>query len=213
MKKIFSLVLISMFLLVVVIPQLQCSSNNEKKTMTKEEQIAKGKYLVNLGGCNDCHSPKIMTAMGPVPDTTRLLSGHPGGEELAEFDPGMVAPGKWYLGSADMTAWVGPWGISYTANLTPDQETGLGAWTPEVFIKALRTGKHMGVGRQLLPPMPWEPIGHLTNEDLTYIFEYLHSLPAIKNKVPAPVPPNMLKSFGKKVMKNGKKEMKNMKDM
>jgi len=168
--------------------------------MTQDEMIAHGKYLVNLGGCNDCHSPKVMTAMGPVPDTTRLLSGHPSDDVLAAIDTSMVQPGKWVLTSGtNFTAWVGPWGISYTANLTPDDETGLGSWTPELFIKALRTGKHMGVGRPILPPMPWQFIGQLTDQDLKTIFAYLHSLPAIHNKVPDPVPPNMIGAMSKKM--------------
>ena len=179
------LCLISLFLLFL---QLNCSSNK----MTKEEQIARGKYLVNIGGCNDCHSPKVMTPMGPIPDSTRLLSGHPSDQPLAEVDPAVAAPGKWVLTDDGTTTWVGPWGISYTANLTPDSSTGLGLWTADTFIKTMRTGKHMGSGRMLLPPMPWQGIGQLTDEDLQAIFAYLQTLKPISNRVPAPVPPNML---------------------
>ena len=190
MKKYIYFSAISLTFLFLIFIQINCSS--PKKEMTKAELISKGKYLVNLGGCNDCHSPKIMTKMGPVPDTTRLLSGHPSNEPLGTIDPKVISSGKWLLASSDLTAWVGPWGISYTQNLTPDPETGLGNWTPELFIKALRTGKHMGVGRPIMPPMPWQPIGHLKDEDLKAIFAYLQNLPAIHNKVPAPVPPNMI---------------------
>jgi hypothetical protein len=107
----------------------------------------------------------------------------------------MVQPGKWYLATGDLTAWVGPWGISYTANLTPDEPTGIGMWTEEVFIKALRTGKHMGIGRPILPPMPWPDFAKATDEDLKAIFAYLKSLPPIRNQVPDPVPPNQLSSL------------------
>jgi cytochrome c553 len=196
-RVLFSLAFFSFFLFIVLI-QINCGP--KEKEMTQEEMVAHGKYLVNLGGCNDCHSPKVMTAMGPVPDTTRLLSGHPADEMIAPFDTSMVQPGKWVLASGtDFTAWVGPWGVSYTQNLTPDEETGLGAWTPELFIKALRTGKHMGVGRPILPPMPWQLIGQLKDQDLKDIFAYLHSLPAIRNKVPDPVPPNMMGQMLKKM--------------
>ena len=189
-KTLLSSILTSLFI-VIIIMQFNCA-NNEKKEMTKEDMIKKGAYLVNLGGCNDCHSPKIMTQMGPVPDTTKLLSGHPEGEPLLPFDASVVQPGKWYLAGGDLTTWVGPWGISYPANLTPDGPTGLGTWTEEIFIKALRTGKHMGVGRPILPPMPWQPIGQSTDDDLKAIFAYLKSLPPVHNKVPEPVPPNLL---------------------
>ena len=196
-RVLFSLTFFSFFLFIVLI-QINCGQ--KEKEMTQEEMVAHGKYLVNLGGCNDCHSPKVMTKMGPVPDTTRLLSGHPADEMLPPFDPSLVQPGKWVLTSGtDFTAWVGPWGVSYTANLTPDNETGLGNWTPELFIKALRTGKHMGVGRPILPPMPWPFIGKLKDQDLKSIFAYLHSLPAIHNKVPDPVPPNMLAQMSEKM--------------
>ncbi len=196
-RILFSALSFSIFLLMIVF-QLNC--NQEKKEMSHEEMVAKGKYLVNLGGCNDCHSPKVFTEMGPVPDTTRLLSGHPSNAILAPIDTSMVQPGKWVLTSGtDFTAWVGPWGISYPANLTPDEPTGLGTWTEEIFLKALRTGKHMGIGRPILPPMPWHDIGHSTDEDLKAIFAYLKSLPPIHNQVPDPVPPNMLSSMQKKM--------------
>ena len=93
----------------------------------------------------------------------------------------------------DLTAWIGPWGITYTQILTPDDPTGIGTWTDEIFIKALRTGKHMGIGRPIMPPMPWQTIGQSTDEDLKAIFAYLKSLPPIHNQVPDPVPPNQIK--------------------
>lgn len=151
--------------------------------------IERGKYLVNLGGCEDCHSPKNFGPNGPTPDPTRTLSGHPADEKLPEVDPKAYTPGNWILMAPDLTAYVGPWGTSYAANLTPDPQTGLGLWKPENFIQALRTGKHMGSGRAILPPMPWEFFRKVSDDDLKAIFAYLHSLPPIVNAVPAPVPP------------------------
>lgn len=191
--------LVSMFLFgvfaVMILIQAGCSNSQEKKVLTKDEMIQRGKYLVAVGDCNVCHSPKIMTTMGPVPDTTRLLSGYQAGDKLGGIDPGMYSSGKWEFTNNSFTAWVGPWGISYTANLTPDPETGLGNWTEDLFIKAIRSGKHMGVGRPILPPMPWQAISQRPDEDLKDIFAYLHSLPAIHNQVPDPVPPNMVSNF------------------
>jgi hypothetical protein len=192
-KNILLSSLLTFLFFFIVLTQISCNKS-EKTEMTKEEMQKRGAYLVNLGGCNDCHSPKIFTAMGPVPDTTKLLSGHPADFKLLPIDANLVQPGKWYLGSSDMTAWAGPWGVSFTANLTPDEPTGIGTWTDEVFIKALRSGKHMGIGRPLLPPMPWQPIGHSTDEDLKEIFAYLKSLPPVHNKVPDPIPPDQLNS-------------------
>jgi hypothetical protein len=199
MKKGLFIASISIIFVSLIFIQLNCSQNSEQKPMTQEEQIAHGKYLVNLGGCNDCHSPKVMTTMGPMPDTTKLLSGHPADEPLGEIDPAIYKKGQWvWAGATDFTSWVGPWGVSFTANLTPDNETGLGTWTPDLFIKALRTGKHMGIGRPLLPPMPWMFIGKCTDKDLKAIFAYLHSLPAIHNKVPDWIPPDKMAALFKK---------------
>ncbi|HSD63266.1 MAG TPA: hypothetical protein VLB50_05680 [Ignavibacteriaceae bacterium] len=195
--RLYSVLLVVIFTSVILL-QYGCNNSKEEKVLTKDEQIQRGKYLVEFGGCNDCHSPKVMTAMGPVPDTTRLLSGNPQDQPITDLDPAMVASKSWIHTNMNLTAWVGPWGVSYTANLTPDSETGLGSWTPDLFIKALRTGKHMGMGRPLLPPMPWPGISQLKDEDLKCIFAYLQSLKPIHNKVPDPISPDMMATLFKK---------------
>src|SRR5262245_41373886 len=149
--------------------------------------VERGRYLVTAMGCNDCHTPWQMTPDGPEPDMSRMLSGHP-----AAFAPGEApkATPDWPTAvSATMTAWSGPWGTSFTANLTPDAETGLGRWTADEFIAALRTGRHQGRGRQILPPMPYTMIRQLTDDDLKAVFAYLQSIPAVRNQVPEPLPP------------------------
>jgi hypothetical protein len=88
-----------------------------------------------------------------------------------------------------MTAWSGPWGTSFTANLTPDPETGLGKWTQRNFTETIRTGRHMGRGRQILPPMPIPMYKNFTDDDLAAIYTYLQSIPVVQNKVPEPLPP------------------------
>jgi mono/diheme cytochrome c family protein len=161
-----------------------------KKSPVNQKLIARGKYLVLLGGCNDCHTPKIMTPQGPVPDTTKLLSGAPAGAKIAAVPDGLLAPDKWgALATNDLTTWAGPWGISFGRNLTPDRATGLGSWTEEMFIKAIRTGKDMGEGRDILPPMPWQAMSQVPDADLKAVFAYLQSIPAVENAVPDPVPP------------------------
>lgn len=148
------------------------------------EKIAQGKYLVTYGGCNDCHTPMRMTEKGPVPDFSRLLSGHPQTVKLPP--PPKTHNSPWFAATAGMTAWAGPWGVSYASNLTPDRNTGLGIWTEDMFLKAMRTGKHMSAGRDILPPMPWQNLAALNNQDLKAIFAYLRSIPPIRNRVPEP---------------------------
>jgi hypothetical protein len=79
--------------------------------------------------------------------------------------------------------------VSFAANLTPDKVTGLGNWTADLFIKTMRTGKHLGVGRPVLPPMPCNDIAMLTDGDLKAMFAYLKSLKPLVNAVPQPIPP------------------------
>jgi mono/diheme cytochrome c family protein len=150
--------------------------------------IDRGLYLVTLGGCNDCHTPKKKTPNGPALDETRLLSGHLANEKLPEVPPNIFGPDKWgAITNNNLTAWVGPWGTSYAVNLSPDPETGTGAWNEELFIRILRTGKFMGAGRDILPPMPWYEIAKLTDADLKAVLAYLKSLKPVKNQVPAAV--------------------------
>ena len=142
----------------------------QKSGSGNKAMIERGHYLVTLGGCNDCHTPKRMTPMGPVPDETRILSGHPAGETLPEAPPNIFGPDKWgAITNNHLTGWVGPWGTSYSPNLTPDRETGTGAWNEELFIRILRTGKFMASGRDILPPMPWYNYAKLSDADLKAI--------------------------------------------
>lgn len=199
MKKTTHIIMIvfSCIIVCIAFSLTRCTSDKESKPAAKEDIIARGEYLVKFGGCNDCHSPKIFTANGPEDDTTRLLSGHPADMPAPAIDTALVAPGRFVLCTQDLTVWYGPWGISFPINLTPDTATGTGAWTDELFIKAMRTGKHLGSesARSILPPMPWYTLASLTDEDLKAILAYLHSIKPISNQVPEPVPPT---EMGKK---------------
>ena len=155
---------------------------------TNEARVARGKYLVTVGGCNDCHTPLKMGPKGPEPDMERMLSGHP--ESFAISTGERAGSEKWMMVAAStMTAFSGPWGVSFAANLTPDQNTGLGIWTEDMFMKAVRTGRHMGASREILPPMPWFNVGKMTDEDLRSVYAFLRSIKPIQNRVPTPLPP------------------------
>lgn len=156
---------------------------------SQEEMVARGAYLVNFGGCHDCHTPWIFSEEigGPMPDMSRALSGHPEG---ASDPTGTVGETDAALIGSTFTSFVMPFGTVYSMNLTPDVETGLGSWTQEMFVKAVRTGRHMGgEGRPVMPPMPWPNVGGATDEDLHAIWAYLQSLPPIRNHVPSPQVP------------------------
>lgn len=121
-------------------------------------QIERGKYLVALGGCGDCHTPGYFLGK---PDLQREL----GGSEVGFEVPGL--------------------GVFHGPNLTPDKETGLGRWSEADIVKALKTGVRPD-GRQLVPVMPWPALSKLTQPDAEAIAAYLKSLAPVKNKVPGP---------------------------
>ena len=190
MRKFYLIAAAAAISFLLVVSQLSCTGEGTAKPKTQEEMVALGKYIVQTGGCDDCHTPKVFTERGPIFDTTRSLSGFPQDEVLPEIDMNIIGPDKWVMTEKHLGAWVGPWGISYASNLTPDKATGIGTLTEEMFIKIMREGKYMGVGRPILPPMPWEVIGKKTDEDLKAIYAYLMSIKPIHNEVPQPTPPD-----------------------
>lgn len=165
-------------------PQQAAESPAASAATAPFDAVAHGKYLTTIMGCNDCHTP--MTGMGPegpIYDESRYLAGHPGDVTLPP--PPAIAP-PWFL-AGTMTAFAGPWGISYAANITPDSLSGIGIWTEDIFIQAMRTGRHMGVARPILPPMPWPSVAALTDQDIKAMYAYLRTIPAVSNTVPQPV--------------------------
>lgn len=149
--------------------------------------VTRGEQVALAGGCNDCHTPLRMGPKGPEPDMTQMLSGHP--EKIVLPPPPPLNDAWNNVGSATNTAFAGPWGISYSMNLTPDPVTGIGKWREQDFVQTMRTGKHLGAGRPIQPPMPWEAYRHLSDSDLKALFAYLKSIPPISNRVPDYAPP------------------------
>ncbi len=190
MKK--SMLILTAITGAVIIAFFAC--NNEPKVegdvvISNDSLVSRGNYLVSTSACDDCHTPKIMGPQGPEPDMSRRLSGHPADSKLGKVDTTVVRNG-WILFSMDLTAYVGPWGTSYSANLTSDQ-TGTGSWTEDQFIRAIRKGKYKGMeeGRSLLPPMPWQVYRNMSDMDLKAIFAYLKTTKPIENRVPGPKAP------------------------
>jgi hypothetical protein len=185
-------VYLSLVVLSAIIFFISCETQPGKTEMTEQQMIEHGKYLVTIGGCDDCHTPKNFGPKGPELDMSKRFSGHPDGTTIPPVDTSLIH--QWAYMSHDLTMAVGPWGITFSANLTPDNETGIGTWQPEMFVNAMKTGKHLGVaeGRPIMPPMPWQNMAQLPEEDLKCMFAYFRSLPAVKNKVPDPMPPTAI---------------------
>jgi hypothetical protein len=159
-----------------------------QSTSARTPSVERGAYLVRIMGCNHCHTPYKLGQAGPEPDMSRALSGHPA--DLVMPEPPSLGASPWvWLGAGTNTAFAGPWGVSFSANLTPDPETGLGRWSVETFIATMKTARHEGKGRPILPPMPAENLAALGDSDIRDLFAYLQSLPPVRNRVPAPVDP------------------------
>ncbi len=167
----------------------QTENTTSSVELTGDDLIKRGEYLVETMGCHDCHSPKKMGPNGPEIIPELMLSGYPAERPIMKFDTAWTNKG-FSIFYPDLTAGAGPWGVSFAGNLTPDV-TGIGTWTEEQFKKAITEGKFKGLdgGRMLLPPMPWTNLTELKDEDVKAMFAYLKSIPAVRNVVPAPIPP------------------------
>jgi mono/diheme cytochrome c family protein len=128
----------------------------------QQSQVERGKYLVTVGSCTDCHTPGYFFGK---PDMARYLGGSEVGFEI----PGL--------------------GVFHGPNLTPDSETGIGNWTVAQIVTAIQTGKRPD-GRELAPIMPWRAFADMSKDDATAIAVFLKSIPTVKNKVPGPFGPN-----------------------
>ena len=172
---------------------ISCSQNNELKINNNDdihvfskEQVDHGRYLVTIMGCNDCHTPLKMGPTGPEPDMDHFLGGHPANFPMPAVDTNAIK--DWVLFTHTNTAIAGPWGISFTANISSDS-TGIGNWSLPQFKKALKEGKYMGIDntRPLLPPMPWRNYRDIKDEDIRDIFAFLKSTKPVHNIVPAAI--------------------------
>jgi mono/diheme cytochrome c family protein len=157
---------IAVVALATAVAALSCSPNDkptaeaQPAAVDPAAQVERGKYLAVVAGCHDCHTPGYLYG---APDFSRALSG----SELG---------------------WQGPWGTSYPRNLTPDEETGLGRYSADEIVAAIKGGKRLD-GSPMLPPMPWQNYATMTDEDLHALAAYLKSLAPVKHAAPAVVPP------------------------
>ncbi|GJM16667.1 MAG: hypothetical protein DHS20C13_19940 [Thermodesulfobacteriota bacterium] len=195
----FSLVIIPLMLTVVLIgcgskaefePKPPTKADDQEEVYRKYN-VERGRRLVELGGCSQCHTPKIKTALGYKPDKDLFLSGYPSDEPLPDLPYAEIIAGeaenKFY--TTDATIWVGRWGVSFAPNLTPDPETGIGNLTEEDFIEIFRGNKHFAEGAEVVSPMPVNVYSQLSFFELRSIFIYLQTIEPIPNDVPARIPP------------------------
>lgn len=188
MKK--TIIALSAIAVTIATVMTACSGNGAEAAappaeLSKDSLVKRGSYLVNAMGCDDCHTNKIMGPKGPELDIEHRFGGHLANIPLPKVNPAAVK--DFALFTYTQTALVGPWGVSYSANISSD-ENGIGNWSEAQFIKAIREGKSKGMdnGRPLLPPMPWPMYRNLNDTDLKAIFAFLKTTKPVDNVVPAP---------------------------
>jgi hypothetical protein len=189
MKK--SMLILTVLTGAVIFALIACTdgaakSENNPVIISQDSMIKRGSYLVNAIGCDDCHSPKKFGPNGPETDMEHRFSGYLATNPKSKVNTSVMKDG-WVLFAMDLTSAVGPWGQSYSANISSDA-TGIGNWTEEQFFRALREGKSKGLkeARPLLPPMPWFVYKNMSDTDLKAIFAYLKTTKPIENRVPGP---------------------------
>jgi hypothetical protein len=148
------------------------------------DPVARGKYLVTIMACADCHTPhnekgELITEM--------LFAGHPEKAPLPVWEPAMLEKGILATIAPTLTAFAGPFGTSVATNLTPDMETGMGVLSVEGFMQSWRTGQHWKYPRPILPPMPAPFYKDMEEADMRAIFAYLRTVPPVKNRTPESV--------------------------
>jgi len=149
---------------------------------SQSDMVQRGKYLVDaVAACGYCHTPRVRADY----DMNMYLAGHPAGQPSPRYNFRMIGEGIFIVTAPQLSAFSGAFGTSFASNLTPDKETGLGEWTEEMFIKAMRTGRHQGVesNRKILPPMPVKHYAQMNDEDLKAIWAYLRTIKPVKNEV------------------------------
>jgi mono/diheme cytochrome c family protein len=188
MKYLIIPVLIAVMMSAAMISCTSSGAETAKQTLVDSSELVKrGEYLVTIGVCDDCHSPKKMGPKGPEIDPELRLSGYPSSRPIPKFDSNMAKTGMVQF-NEDFTAYAGPWGLSFSANLT-SSPTGAGSWEFDNFKYAIRHGKWKGLetSRDLMPPMPWFNYKLMPDEDLKAVHAYLKTLKPVDNVPPPPM--------------------------
>ncbi len=186
MRNSYSMVAI-ISLVVFSLITVGCSNKPAQEIAYSQERMEIGQAIVEGWNCSFCHSPQIKGPDGKaMPDPKRYMSGHPADEPIPTVPDMVLTSPEWmeFLDNLDSTVWATDNLVVFSANLTPDDETGIGTWTEAEFVETIRQGRHRGIERRLKYPMPWRELGELSDEELLSVYEYLMTLEPVKNKVP-----------------------------
>ena len=177
--KLFLITIAAMF-------AIACDREGEVPNKFSDKQVSEGEVLVMEARCNFCHTPEL------TEDDKyfgKILFGHPYDKKLPDLPNVPVGSQQWmeFVSNLDSTVWIAGNKVVFSANITPDIETGIGSWSKDDFINTIRTGMHPGWKKKVNKPMPWLDYAKLSNDQLTSIYSYLMSQQPVHNKVPEPV--------------------------
>lgn len=170
-----SLLLVAMIFLVGCLAKYVRKTTDERIEPTPE-RLARGQYLVDgPGACGVCHTT------------------WKNGDYLAGESDDYLAGGNYIeVKSQGYAAWV--------PNITPDPKTGLGTWTDDQVMRAIRDGIHAD-GHLLLPFMPFPSYQHMSDDDVRAVAAYLRSVPPREQTRPRQ--PNRMPAMMGMFVRNG----------
>lgn len=190
MKNSSSFLAVSLFLIIAVFTVGCQKEKPATEVAYSPERMEIGQAIVEGWNCSFCHTPQIKGPDGKsIPDPNRLMSGHPADEKIPAVPDMVMTSPEWmeFLDNLDSTVWATDNLLVFSANLTPDDETGIGTWTEVEFVETIREGRHRGIERRIKYPMPWRELSEVSDEELLSVYEYLMSLEPVNNKVPPSV--------------------------
>ncbi len=192
MKNSCSGLTISSLLLIAAVSLIAMSCRQKPATEVaySPERLEMGQAIVEGWNCTFCHTPQIQGPGGNfIADLKRFMSGHPSDEEIPAVPDMVMTSPEWmeFLDNLGSTVWATDNLLVFSANLTPDDETGIGTWTETEFVETIRQGRHRGIERRIKYPMPWRELSEVSDEELLSVYEYLMSLEPVNNNVPASI--------------------------
>jgi len=192
MKNISSLLNVpSLFIIALVsVIAIGCNQKPAEEIAYSPERIEIGQAVVEGWNCTFCHTPQIQGPDGKfIADPKRFMSGHPSDEEIPTIPDMVITSPEWmeFLDNLGSTVWATDNVLVFSANLTPDDETGIGTWSETEFVETVRQGRHKGIERRIKYPMPWRELSELSDEELLSVYEYLMTLQPVNNKVPTSI--------------------------
>jgi mono/diheme cytochrome c family protein len=141
----------------------------------QDDLVTHGKYIATIAGCVTCHTPLKEEYQNPQSLSLEQIQTLAFNDLEASDQAKLLAGGRLFD--------LGPAGLVFTRNITPDEDTGIGAWTEDQIKLAVKTGISAD-GKMLFPVMPYHVYNGMADADVEAVIAYLQSVVAVNNTVP-----------------------------